>query len=265
MAVIATLAWGLVGFFLICLMQLVSMLGFGKESLHKHGIAEIQASRLGGAATILGGVLLLFLLAPMGVIGAGEGPLNIDWFAWIAVGSCVALHCRREESETATRSGTEPTPTKAAPKPPPPPPSPSVFPTWNPETAYFVVRHGAPLAMVTAGLEGMARAVSEAGFARLSSEEGARRTHAVCAAMNALMFVMWFGTFAWVSGPQRTMPATMAEFRWAMRVSIPVVTCVCSMPAFLLDVADPSMIPSIAYLYVNPISTGIFISGTPRK
>ena len=91
MVVIATLAWGLVGFVLICLMQLVSMQGFAKESLHKHGIAEIQASRLGGAITILGGVLLLAILTSLGIIGLGEGPLNIDWFAWIAVIGCVAL------------------------------------------------------------------------------------------------------------------------------------------------------------------------------
>jgi UDP-N-acetylmuramyl pentapeptide phosphotransferase/UDP-N-acetylglucosamine-1-phosphate transferase len=67
------------------------MQGFAKESLHKHGIAEIQASRLGGAITILGGVLLLAILTSLGIIGLGEGPLNIDWFAWIAVIGCVAL------------------------------------------------------------------------------------------------------------------------------------------------------------------------------
>ena len=67
------------------------MQGFGKESLQKHGIADIQASRFGGMATILGVVLLLAILAPMGIGGLGDGPLNIDWAAWIVVVGCVAL------------------------------------------------------------------------------------------------------------------------------------------------------------------------------
>ena len=130
----------------------------------------------------------------------------------------------------------------------------------------FIVRHAAPLAMLAAGLQGLGRGLSEVSYADLSSEGAARRTHVVCAAMNLSMMVMWFGAFAFVCSPLRAHlhapPATLSDFRWAMRVSIPVVTCVCCMPAALLDhVADPSMVPSIAYLYANPISTGIFISG----
>ena len=72
-------------------MQLVSMQSFAEDSVHKHGIAEMQASRLGGAATILGGVCLLVILALNGIRGAGQGPLDIDWFAWIAVIGCTLL------------------------------------------------------------------------------------------------------------------------------------------------------------------------------
>ena len=91
MVVLSTLSFGLAGLFLICLMQLVSMQSFAEDSVHKHGIAEMQASRLGGAATILGGVCLLVILALNGIRGAGQGPLDIDWFAWIAVIGCTFL------------------------------------------------------------------------------------------------------------------------------------------------------------------------------
>ena len=91
MAVMATLVWGLVGLFLIGLMQLVSMQGFAKDSVHKHGIAEMQASRLGGAATIFGGVCLLMAMPLMGITGNGAGPLGVDWFAWIPIIGCMVL------------------------------------------------------------------------------------------------------------------------------------------------------------------------------
>jgi UDP-GlcNAc:undecaprenyl-phosphate GlcNAc-1-phosphate transferase len=91
MVVIASLVWGLVGFILICFLQLVSTRVVGKESIDKHGISLVESSRLGGMATILGVLLLLILLAPFGISGAGDGPLDIDWFAWVSIGGCVML------------------------------------------------------------------------------------------------------------------------------------------------------------------------------
>lgn len=91
MVAIATLAFGVVGFVLISLMQLVSMQGFATDSVHKHGIAEMQASRLGGAATIFGGVIVLIVLALNGRDADGSGPLMVDWLAWIAVIGCMLL------------------------------------------------------------------------------------------------------------------------------------------------------------------------------
>lgn len=91
MAVMATLVWGLVGFLLIGLMQLVSIQGFAKDSVHKHGIAEMQASRLGGAATIFGGICLLIAMPLIGIRGSGAGPLGVEWFAWVPVIGCMVL------------------------------------------------------------------------------------------------------------------------------------------------------------------------------
>jgi len=91
MVILSTVIFGVIGFVLISLMQIVSMQSFAKETAHKHGIAEMQSSRLGGAATILGGIFVLYFLDLTGRQADGNGPLNIDWLAWIPVIGCMAL------------------------------------------------------------------------------------------------------------------------------------------------------------------------------
>ena len=63
MLIIAFMVWGFLGVFLIGLMQFVSMQEWAKDSVHKHGIAEMQASRLGGAVSILAGFLVIIILS----------------------------------------------------------------------------------------------------------------------------------------------------------------------------------------------------------
>ena len=91
MLLLSTLMFGVIGFVLISLMQFVSMQSFAKETVHKHGIAEMQSSRLGGAATILGGIFVLYALDLTGRQASGLGPLHIDWLAWIPVIGCMVL------------------------------------------------------------------------------------------------------------------------------------------------------------------------------
>ena len=91
MVILSTVIFGVIGFVLISLMQLMSMQSFAKETPHKHGIAEIQSSRLGGAASILGGIFVLYFLDLTGRQAGGNGPLNIDWLAWIPVIGCMTL------------------------------------------------------------------------------------------------------------------------------------------------------------------------------
>ena len=91
MLLLSTLMFGVIGFVLISLMQFVSMQSFAEETVHKHGIAEMQSSRLGGAATILGGIFVLYALELTGRQASGHGPLHIDWFAWIPVIGCMML------------------------------------------------------------------------------------------------------------------------------------------------------------------------------
>ena len=85
MLIIAFMVWGVLGVFLIGLMQFVSMQGWATDSVHKHGIAEIQASRLGGAVCIFGGILVLIVLTLNGAAGISEGPLKVHRFVWVAI------------------------------------------------------------------------------------------------------------------------------------------------------------------------------------
>ena len=85
MLIIAFMVWGVLGVFLIGLMQFVSMQGWATDSVHKHGIAEMQASRLGGAVCIFGGILVLIVLMLNGAAGIGEGPLQVHRFVWVAI------------------------------------------------------------------------------------------------------------------------------------------------------------------------------------
>ena len=92
MLIIAFIVWGFVGLFLIGLMQFVSMQGWATDSVHKHGIAEMQASRLGGAVCILGGFLVVITLKLNGADeSGGSGPFGIRRFVVLAIIGSMAL------------------------------------------------------------------------------------------------------------------------------------------------------------------------------
>jgi len=92
MLIVAFIVWGVVGLFLIGLMQFVSMQGWAKDSVHKHGIAEMQASRLGGAVCILGGFLVVITLKLNGADeSGGSGPFGIRRFVVLAIIGSMAL------------------------------------------------------------------------------------------------------------------------------------------------------------------------------
>ena len=92
MLIIAFIVWGFVGLFLIGLMQFVSMQGWATDSVHKHGIAEMQASRLGGAVCILGGFLVVITLKLNGADeSGGSGPFGIRRFVAVAIMGSMVL------------------------------------------------------------------------------------------------------------------------------------------------------------------------------
>ena len=92
MLIIAFIVWGFVGLFLIGLMQFVSMQGWATDSVHKHGIAEMQASRLGGAVCILAGSFVVITLKLNGADeSGGSGPFGIRGFVVLAIMGSMAL------------------------------------------------------------------------------------------------------------------------------------------------------------------------------
>jgi hypothetical protein len=55
MALLATAAFGLSGLIMILIMQLMTMQSYAVDSMDKHGISQVQSSRLGGVAVAIGG------------------------------------------------------------------------------------------------------------------------------------------------------------------------------------------------------------------
>ncbi len=73
-------------------MQFVSMQGWATDSVHKHGIAEMQASRLGGAVCILAGFLVVIILKLNGADeSGGSGPFGIRRFVVVAIMGSMTL------------------------------------------------------------------------------------------------------------------------------------------------------------------------------
>ena len=101
---LSALIWGLAGIGLVLLMQFISMQNLGIDPVDKHGPAEVQASRLGGLALILGGVIGLLIFSASGFnSGSEKGFFGIDWYNWIAVVGCAGLGFIEDISDTAIK------------------------------------------------------------------------------------------------------------------------------------------------------------------
>ena len=53
-SVLATAAFGVGGLIIIFIMQWMTLQSYASDAVDKHGIAEVQASRLGGVALLMG-------------------------------------------------------------------------------------------------------------------------------------------------------------------------------------------------------------------
>ena len=101
---LSALIWGLAGISLILLMQFISMQNLGIDPVDKHGPAEVEASRLGGLALIIGGVIGLLIFSESGFNnGSGAGFFGIGWYNWIAVLGCAGLGFVEDISNTAIK------------------------------------------------------------------------------------------------------------------------------------------------------------------
>jgi UDP-GlcNAc:undecaprenyl-phosphate/decaprenyl-phosphate GlcNAc-1-phosphate transferase len=92
MALLATAAFGLSGLIMILIMQLMTMQSYAADSVDKHGISEVQSSRLGGVAVAIGVLVSMGFLLMNGYRGSNTlAPLGIFWPLWLGACGCFFL------------------------------------------------------------------------------------------------------------------------------------------------------------------------------
>jgi UDP-GlcNAc:undecaprenyl-phosphate/decaprenyl-phosphate GlcNAc-1-phosphate transferase len=92
MALLATAAFGLSGLIMILIMQLMTMQSYAADSVDKHGISEVQSSRLGGVAVAIGVLVSMGFLLMSGYRGSNTSvSLGIFWPSWLGACGCFLL------------------------------------------------------------------------------------------------------------------------------------------------------------------------------
>ena len=74
MLLLAVIFFGLTGLVMMLTLQLLTRQSYAHESVDKHGISQVSASRMGGAAVAVITFGLLVMGAYSGLIGAEIGP-----------------------------------------------------------------------------------------------------------------------------------------------------------------------------------------------
>jgi UDP-GlcNAc:undecaprenyl-phosphate GlcNAc-1-phosphate transferase len=91
MMLLATIFFGLTGLVIMIILQWFTRQSYAQDSVDKHGISKIGASRLGGLAVILCTVGLLGVGTYTGLVGDLRVPFEAQPFGWLAVLACMAL------------------------------------------------------------------------------------------------------------------------------------------------------------------------------
>ena len=92
MALLATAAFGLSGLIMILIMQLMTMQSYAVDSVNKHGISQVQSSRLGGVAVATGVLVSMAFLLLSGYRGGNiNAPLGMYWPLWLGAFGCFFL------------------------------------------------------------------------------------------------------------------------------------------------------------------------------
>ena len=91
MMLLATIAFGLTGLVMMIILQWMTRQNYAKDSVDKHGISSVSASRLGGAAVALSTVILLVIGEFAGLGHTVLAPRELQLIAWIAVLVCLGL------------------------------------------------------------------------------------------------------------------------------------------------------------------------------
>jgi UDP-GlcNAc:undecaprenyl-phosphate GlcNAc-1-phosphate transferase len=92
MSLLATVAFGVGGLVIILLMQWMTLQSYASDTSDKHGIAEVQASRLGGVALVAAILISLALFVINGDMGS-EAVLQVqdNWSVWVGAAGCFTL------------------------------------------------------------------------------------------------------------------------------------------------------------------------------
>jgi UDP-GlcNAc:undecaprenyl-phosphate GlcNAc-1-phosphate transferase len=91
MILLATIFFGLTGLVIMIILQWFTRQSYAQDSVDKHGISKISASRLGGLAVILCTVGLLGVGTYTGLVGDLRVPFEAQPFGWLAVTACMGL------------------------------------------------------------------------------------------------------------------------------------------------------------------------------
>ena len=91
MLLLATIFFGLTGLFIMLFLQWITRQSYAQESVGKHGISQLSASRMGGVAIIVTTLALLAYGVYSGAFELGQGSLGVEGFVWLAVIACMGL------------------------------------------------------------------------------------------------------------------------------------------------------------------------------
>jgi UDP-GlcNAc:undecaprenyl-phosphate GlcNAc-1-phosphate transferase len=91
MLLLATVFFGLTGLVIMLFLQWITRQSYAQESVDKHGISQLSASRMGGVAVTATTLALLAYGVYSGTVEFGQGPSGIEGFVWLAVIACMGL------------------------------------------------------------------------------------------------------------------------------------------------------------------------------
>ena len=92
MSLLATAAFGVGGLVVILLMQWMTLQSYASDAVDKHGIAEVQASRLGGVALVSAVLMSLALFIINGDKGSeAVSQVQDNWPIWFGAAGCFTL------------------------------------------------------------------------------------------------------------------------------------------------------------------------------
>lgn len=90
-SVLATAAFGVGGLIIIFIMQWMTLQSYASDAVDKHGIAEVQASRLGGVALLMGILMSTAFFMISDDTAVEFFRVQVSWPVWLGGAGCFSL------------------------------------------------------------------------------------------------------------------------------------------------------------------------------